>query len=527
LAGLARLGRFIRARGPGSWPDGTLAHRFAFIHALYQQVLYAAIPAARAREWHGRIGACLEAAYGASAFEIAAELAMHCERARDTIGALRYFRLAGETALDRTAHGEAISHLSWALALVEGLPDGPARARAELGVLVTLGPAWIVANGYAAPEVERTYEHALAACRRLGGPRELPRVLQGLWNVRLVRGHLAGAHTLARELLARARRRRDPLLLARAHAALGETCFHRARLPEARRHLARALALTRRHAPSARRRQDPRVAAYASWGLWMAGYPDRARTLAREALAQAAALGHPHNRAFALGFGAFLAQFCGEDALVAARATEQLALCREYGIPYWLSWGVMLEGWVLTRQGRMTQGLAQMREGLLAYRGTGAEVGVPHFLVVLADGHADADRVEEAARLLDEAMDVGRRTGNRYVEAEHWRVRARLLGGARPSTARVSRAGKGETPEACLGRALTLARRQEMRAFDLRAATALSRLWWAQGRAIAARRLLEPICRWFTEGADTADLRAARALLAEIPDASQPRTARA
>jgi DNA-binding winged helix-turn-helix (wHTH) protein len=171
LASLARLGRFIRARGPGRWPDGTLAHRFAFIHALYQQVLYTAIPAARASEWPGQIGACLEAAYGARAFEIASELAMHCERARDPSGALRYFRLAGETALDRTAHGEAIAHLSHALALVEELPEGLPRTRAGLEVLVTLGSAWIVANGYAAPEVERTYERALAACRRLGAPR--------------------------------------------------------------------------------------------------------------------------------------------------------------------------------------------------------------------------------------------------------------------------------------------------------------------------------------------------------------------
>jgi DNA-binding winged helix-turn-helix (wHTH) protein/predicted ATPase len=526
LASLAHLGRFIRARAPARWPDGTLAHRFAFIHALYQQVLYTAIPAARAREWHGRIAACLEAGYGARAFEIAAELAMHCERARDTSGALRYLRLAGETALDRTAHGEAIAHLSHALALVEELPDGLPRTRAELEVLVALGPASIVVNGYAAPEVERTYERALAACRRLGAPRELARVLQGLWNVRLVRGHLAGAHALARELLARARRRHDPALLARAHAVLGETCFHRARLPEARRHLGRALALTRRHAPTARRRQDPRVAAYASWGLWMAGYPDQARALAREALAEAGALGHPHNRAFALGFSAFLAQFCGEDALVAERTAEQLALCREFGIPYWLSWGVMLDGWVLARQGKTSEGLARMREGLLAYRATGAEVGVPHFLVVLAEAHADADRVEEAGRLLGEGIAVGRRTGNRYTEAEHWRVRARLLDRARRSVVRASWAGASDTPEGCLRRALSLTRRQGMRAFELRAATALSRLWRDHGRVAEARRLLGPLCRWFTEGADTADVSAARALLAELSEAPRPSVAR-
>jgi predicted ATPase/DNA-binding winged helix-turn-helix (wHTH) protein len=515
LAALASLGRFIRARGPGGWPDGTLAHRYAFIHALHREVLYAGIPAARSGEWHGRIGACLEAAYGPRVAEIAAELAMHFERARNTAGALRYLRLAGEIALGRTAHGEAITHLSRALGLVEGLPDGAARARAELEVLVTLGPAWIVAHGYAAPEVERTYERALAACRRIGVPRELPRIVQGLWNVRLVRGHLASAHALARELLAAARRHHEPALLARAHAALGETCFHLARLPEARRHLARALALTRRHAPIARRRQDPRVAAYAAWASWMAGYPDRARALARESLARAAALGHPHNRAFALGFSAFLAQFCGEDALVAERTAEQLALCREYGIPYWLHWGVMLEGWVLARQGRVTEGLAQMREGLLGYRATGAEVGVPHFLVVLAEGHVNADRLEEAAGLLDEALSVGRRTGNRYVEAEHWRLRGRLLGAAREPAGRALGRAQ-DTPESCMRRALSLARRQGIRAFELRAATALAERWWAEGRAAEARRLLGPICRRFTEGADTADLRAARALLAEL-----------
>ena len=274
-AELARQGRFIRGRGEVGWPDGTTASRFAFVHAVHQQVLYERIPAGRRSVCHSRIGARLESAYGAAVREIAAELATHAERARDPSRAVRFFRLAGENALGRAAHAEAIAHLSRALSLLEGLPAGRRRVQSELELLVTLGPAWIVARGYAAVEVEQTYQRALALCRQLDHPPELFRALQGLWNVRLVRGDLTGARVLAGEILERARRSRDARLLTRAHAARGETCFHLGQLEAARQHLGRALTLARRHAATARRRQDPRMAAYASWGHWMAGFPDR------------------------------------------------------------------------------------------------------------------------------------------------------------------------------------------------------------------------------------------------------------
>ncbi len=518
-AELARQGRFIRGRGEIVWPDGTTASRFAFVHAVHQQVLYERIPAERRRVCHSRIGARLEAAYGAAAREIAAELATHSERARDASRAVRYFRLAGENALGRAAHAEAIAHLSRALSLLEGLPAGRRRVQSELELLVTLGPAWIVARGYAAVEVEQTYQRALTLCRQLARPPELFRALQGLWNVRLVRGDLTGARALAGEILERARRSRDTRLLARAHAARGETCFHLGQLEGARRHLVHALTLTRRHAPTARRRQDPRVAAYASWGHWMAGFPDRARALAGQALAQASALGHPHNRAFALGFTGWLAQFCGEVELVAERAAEELALCREHGIPYWLSWGVMLDGWVRTRQGQPAAGLVQMAEGLTAYRATGAEVGVAHFLVALAEAHGAAGDAEAGLRLTEEALALSRRNGNRYFEPEAWRVRGEILwqvarerGPAPAEPALRTPVGPGSAV-ACLRRAHELARRRGARAFELRAATALARAWQADGRARAARRLLAPLVRRFREGADTLDLQTARAVL--------------
>ena len=508
-AELARQGRFLRARGEVIWPDGTTTARFAFVHVVHQQILYERIPAGRRLACHARIGARLEAAYGEAAREVATELATHFERARDAGRAVRYFRLAGENALGRAAHAEAIGHLSRALALLDGVPSGPSRVRSELELLVALGPAWIVARGYAAMEVEQTYRRALALCRQLRRAPSLSRALQGLWNVRLVRGDLTGARALAGELLARARRGRDARLLARAHAAWGETCFHLGQLRSARQHLARSLSLGRRHAPAARRRQDPRVAVYASWCHWMAGFPDRARALARDALAQASLLGHPHNRAFALGFTGWLAQFCDEVELVAQRASEELALCREHGIPYWLSWGVMLDGWVRARQGHAA-GLAQMAEGLAAYRATGSEVGVSHFLIALAEAHGQVGDAEAGLRLTEEALALSRRNGNRYFDPEAWRVRGEILGRLTGQP----RAGEGAAE--CLRQAHELARRRGARAFELRAATALARRWRGEGRAAAARRLLAPLDRWFREGADTLDLREARALLADV-----------
>ena len=519
-AALARQGRFLRRRGESQWPDGATASRFAFLHAVHQQVLYDAIPAGRRLLWHGRIGARLEAGYGNAVREIATELAAHFERARDVPRAVRYFRLAGENALGRAAHAEAIAHLSRALTLLDGPAGSRKLVRPELELLVALGPAWIVARGYAAAEVEQTYKRALALCRQLANPPELSRVLQGLWNVRLVRGDLAGALALARELLARSRRSGDARLLTRAHAALGETRFHLGELRPARRHLARALGLARRHVPTARGRQDPRVAAYASWGYWMAGFPDHARSLAGEALDQATALGHPHNRAFALGFAGLLAQFCGDVALVAERASEELSLCREYSIPYWFSWGVLMDGWVRIRRGQVADGLAQMAEGLAAYRATGAEVGVGHFLVTLAEAHGQAGDAAAGLHLVDEALALSSRNRNGYFDPEAWRVRGQILfqtGGPRMSKPpRLPRApGAPDSATACLRHALRLARRRGARAFELRAATTLGRLWQAEGHAAAARRLLAPLCRRFREGADTMDVRAARAVLAE------------
>jgi predicted ATPase len=455
---------------------------------------------------------------------------MHFDRAGDARRAVQYHGLAGENALRRAAHAEAIIHLSRGLDVLRDLPDGADRSRLEIGLHLALGPAWVVTKGYAAVEVERTYSRALDLSQRCGDVAEVVRALKGLWGVRFAQARLDTARMLAVDLVARARATRDPALLASGHAALGETLFHIGELGTARRQLDQALAAARRRAADDRGNQRPRVVSYASWGYWMAGYPDQARLLSRQAVAEANALGHPHNRAFALGFASFLHQFCGEVSRVAELAEEQSALCREYGMPYWQSWADMLKGWVLARRGHAADGVLGVRRALAVHRETGAVVGVMHFLTLLAELHGRAGHVEDGLHAANEALALALTTGNRYLDPEIHRVRGDLL---------ASLAGQRDAPpgdpnsaplpstaEGCFRHALERARRRSARSLELRAATSLGQLWHERGDRGRVRRLLEPLCGWFAEGFDTADLVAARRLVAAVSTSRPVRQAR-
>jgi DNA-binding winged helix-turn-helix (wHTH) protein/tetratricopeptide (TPR) repeat protein len=524
-ARLARLGQFLASRGGIDWPDGTTAAAYGFVHALHHDVLYESIPAGQRRHLHARIAERLDRAFSGRPREIAAELAMHFTRARDTRRAVHYHRLAGEVALGRAANAEAIAHLSSALGTLDELPTGVERSRLELGLHFALGPAWIVIRGYAAPEVEHTYSRALELARELHDTREVTRALRGLWNVRLIRAEMPLARKLAVELLARARTSREAGALSFAHAALGETLFHAGDLPRARRHLERALALERRAAP-ARTSQRPRVAVYAAWALWLAGYPDRARRLCSEAVAEARVLARPHNRAFALGYASGVYQLCEDVSRVAELCAEQLAVFRDHDIPYWRSVAEVREGWVLARQGHAEEGALTTRRGIAAYRQTGSVLGATHLLRQLAEVYRDVGDVEAGLKVIEEAMALAVNTGDRCAEPDLHRVRGELLL-RRPLDGAAAACQRLEA-ERCFRTAIRLARRRSARALELRAATCLARLWQERGESARARRLLAPLCRWFTEGADTADLNAARQLLTALEATTpEPRRGRA
>jgi predicted ATPase len=248
--------------------------------------------------------------------------------------------------------------------------------------------------------------------------------------------------------------------------------------------------------------------AYAGVTLWWLGYPDQALQRSHEALTLARELAHLYSLAAALLFAAILHQLRWEEHLTRERAEELLALSREHEFPQLLAGGRLLQGWALAEQGRGEEGMAQMRQGLAAWHATGAKVIRPYGLALLAAASAEVGRRKEGLTLLSEALEVTNDTGERRWEAELHRLKGEL-----PLTGSAEHATEAET---CFRQALDVARRQQAKSWELRAATSLSRLWQRQGKRDAARQVLAEVYGWFTEGFDTADLQEARALLDQL-----------
>ena len=525
---LARRGQFVRSLGLAEWPDGTAATRYGFLHSLYPEVLYERVPVSRRARWHRQIGTRLEAGYGVRARELAAELAMHFARGRDMVRAVRYLHSAGEQALQRSAHQEAIAHFTHALTLLPILPETPERTEQELQVHMALGPALVATKGYADPDVGHTYSRARELCQQVGETPHLFPVLFGLWMFHLVRGELQTARHEAEELLRLVNRQQAPALFMEAHEALGLTLTYLGEFAVAHRHLEQSLALydpTQHRSLAFLHGQDHGVVclSFAAWVLWLLGYPDQARQRSQEALSLAQELSHPFSRAFALNFAALLRLHRREGQAAQAQAETLIALSVEQGFALYCAHGTILRGGALAVQGQGEAGRAQMLQGLEALQATGAVLRRPYYLAVLAEVYGRQQQAREGLTLLTAALEVVDKSAERIHEAELYRLKGELLlqqwqgSGftvpvANPQPLTLNLQVEVEA-EACFLKALEVARRQQAKSWELRAAISLSRLWWQQGKRQEACELLAPIYDWFTEGFDTADLQEAKALL--------------
>jgi len=475
------------------------------------QVVYQGVPAARRIQLHRRLGEREAAGYGARAGELAGRLAMHFERGGEPARAVQFHGQAAQNALGRCGYREATEHVTRGLALLTLLPDTPERTAHELRLHITLGLSLAGSQGYAAPETEQAYARARALCQQVGNTQQLFPVLLGLWAFYLVRGALKTSLELAEQLLFQAQQTGDPLHLVWAHAAVGMSLVHRGDLVHGRIYLDQSMALyDRQQHPAylALIQPDPGVAclSYLSWTLWLLGHPDQAVQKIHEAIALARDLEDPFSLAYALIFASHTSICRREVRAAGDSAQAALALATERGVAYWQAVATMQQGWAMALQGQSLQGIAQMRQGLAAWRTTGAELARSFWWVLQAEVYASVGQVAEALRLLDDALEGIDTSGEHWWEAEVYRLKGELL---------LQQGVPDELQaEACFRRALQVARRQQARSFELRTALHLSQLWRRRGRHKAARRLLAEIYGWFTEGFDTADLEEARALLA-------------
>jgi predicted ATPase/class 3 adenylate cyclase len=502
---------------------------YRFKHALIQEEAYQSLLRSTRQQHHQRIAQVLEAEFPDTAQTQPELLAHHYTEAGLNVHAVPYWQRAGQRASERSAYVDAIAHLTQGLALLEPLQDTPERAQQELVVQMTLGPVLMAIKGGGAPEVERVYTRARELCERVGEPAELFRVLWGVWFVYNHRGEHQRARELGEELLNLAQRIQDPDLLLEAHHALWAILFFAGELTAARPHLEEGVRLydPQRHRLHAARYtgHDPGVCCrmLTALSLWLLGYPDQGVASSQVAIEVAQQLAHPYSVAIALSFAAMLHHCRCEPPLTHARAEAILTLGTEQGNPQVLERGMCLRGWALATSGHEEEGITQIRHALATYRSAGATRDRPYYLALLAEASAQGGQITEGLEALAEALALLATSGVRWWEAELHRLRGELLlqsGVQSPESSVLAHHSALHMPheaeaEACFQRALDIARRQEAKSLELRAAMSLSRLWQQQGKHAEAHHLLAEVYGWFTEGFDTADLQEARALLDE------------
>jgi adenylate cyclase len=511
---LERVHVMVRLVREQTFPDGTLTLRYGFVHVLYQNALYASLQPTRKAAWSAAAAQALLGYYGNRDTAVAGELALLFEAARDFARAADYFLHAAENAVRVCAHREAIGLARRGLELLQSLPPTPGRAERELALQMTLGLQLQVTAGFASPEAKQVYVRGRELCDQVRGSPFLGPVLWGLFICCKARSELSKARELAEELHMLAHELRDPALTLQSHQAYAVTTLCLGEPAATRDHVERAEALydpQRHQSHTFLFGQDVGVAckSFGALALWLLGYPDQAAQKSREAVTLGNGLSQPSSQALALHFAALLHQCRREPRAVLACADLTVAIAAEQSFSFWHAGGTVMRGWALSERGSGPEGVTVLRQGLEAWLATESLTYHTYYLALLAEVLGKEGQTKEGLKVLDDALALAERTGERFFQAELHRLQGALL---------IQVAGSdGVThAEACFRKAIAVARRQDARSLELRAVMSLSRLYQQQGRPTEARPLLAETYGWFTEGFDTPDLQEAKALVEQV-----------
>ncbi len=525
LEALAARTRLIAGCGVTEWPDGILSDRYRFRHDLYREGLYEEIPEGRRVRLHRSVGERLRSACGPEAASLAAVLAVHFEKGQDAESAARYRRVAGERSLGRHAYHEVNHHLLKALEAFDradtlpgdGEPEDPVRW--ELEVCTTLSMTLSATRGYSDPDVEKIRLRARSLIERLDDPTAQLWALYDLWDKKTATAELSvSADLVTRMSELTAGTENDELALI-SSCARARIALFRGKLAESADAARRVLTLydPLRHGDLLERgfQDDPGVSSPGadSWRLWLQGYPAQAAARARETCEFAERRDVPFSRAYAGVWSLATHQFRGEAAQLERRARDLHHFSTEHGFAPWIAWATFFEGWVTGARANEAEGIAMMERALDGWRESGLRIVEPYLLALLSETCLRAGRIDAAGERLAEARDRVEKTGERWWEAELHRLEGEILLAAAGDGGRDE--DSSDRAEACFRSALEVARGQQARSLELRAALSLSRLW-SRSRSDEARQVLGGVLETFTEGHDTADLRAASEQMAQL-----------
>jgi predicted ATPase len=492
---------------------------YLFKHALVQDAAYGTLLREPRRALHARIAEIIENQFAEIPQSQPELQARHCTEAGLIEKAAGLWGRAGERSLTRSALIEAAEQFKRALDQIATLQATPSLRREQIRLQVALITPVVHIKGFNAPETKAAIERArllIEQANAFGEPPEDPlqlfTVLKGLFTANFVAFNGDVCRELAVNFLELAEKQRASYPLVTGHGLLGVSLLVAGHIAEGRAHFDQSIALYDpvKHRPlAASFGEDQRTVAFSfrSLALWMLGYPKAALADSNHALNDAREIGQAVTLMFALLFALQTEARCGNYASAKAKLDELLALADEKNAQFWKTLGVTHQGCVLALTGKASKAIATIKSGLAAIQSMRVSNTVPYYLSALAHAHAELSQFNDAWRCLDKAMSIIETTKERWFEAEVNRIAGEIALRSERDTTKV--VGYFE-------RALAVARQQQAKSWELRAAMSMARLWRDQGRRDEARDLLAPVYGWFTEGFDTLDLKEAKALLEEL-----------
>lgn len=498
-------------------PDGDPGASWAFTNTLTQEVIYELLLFSQRRELHARTARWLEDAKNAKNVEPAV-LAHHYLAAAGEneiepglgFKAIEYLRLAAKRSAESFANTEAIHQCEQAIEVISKLPETPELCQTEFELQLSLVPMLMATKGFAVHEVGYALERAHELCLEHAGDDSLKvhSVTRGRWQYHLVRGELDQAKELSLELVENAKRDSGHSLLPESYRALGESTMFTGRFDEARDAFEKGIEFHDETAFSTA--ESPLVLClyHLAWTRWFLGEPDKAREAATASESAAKQLGDPFSLAVAK-YGHLVTRAClreYESVIPLAEEMRQLCIEREFGMLVGVA--AIPLGWALTMQGEHERGLAEIQGGIAICEATGTHLQMTMFKTFFADALARVGQHSKALAIIDSALQMVTRNNERWWQAELERLEGESRLALRPTA--------DNKAEQCFRRAIDTARAQHARSWELRATMSLARLLASRGEAAKAREALSPIHAAFTEGLDTADLKEATLLLAEL-----------
>lgn len=488
---------------------------YLFRHILFQRYLYNTLDEVEKTHLHAEVGQILENLYGEQNEDVSGQLAWHFQEAGVPDKAVEYLHKAGKRAVHLSANEEAIVHYKRALELLEELPETPERVQQEIALRLDYVVPIELTKGYADPEVSQAIFRARELCEQIKDT--------SLFFTTLI--HIATYHAFARAEYRTAleyqeqinrivEKTGDPLQKAISSFTTIWALMNVAELVK-----------TVEHAKEMNVLYDPDKhgflayifgfdlgvinRAFGAWALWFLGYPDQARKDYKMAVEHARKLGHPHTIAFCLVGAVEMDWFVG-DRESGKRHIEELArISDEKGFVYWQAHAIFYEGEQIALEGKIHEGISQMHQGLAMMRATGIQTCFTRLLSRMAEACLKTGQIEEGLKAIDEASTARCKFDEKYMEAEHYRLRGELL------------LKKGENEDIVIKffeQALEVSKQQQAKSLELRAVMSMSRLLQKKGKKRQAHKMLDEIYGWFTEGFNTSDLKEAKILLNELRD---------